>query len=106
VRTFWLSFGDPDRPKGEQFLGVAIVDVTDADAARAKRLVMARFPHAHSGSEWIAAAGQVAWATGCNPGGQILTIDVTGEHETDKLPRNRLLSKADLSDLGMGVEGT
>jgi hypothetical protein len=96
VRTFWLSFGDPDRPKGEQFL----------DAARAKRLVMARFPHAHSGSEWIAAAGQVAWATGCNPGGQILTIDVTGEHETDKLPRNRLLSKADLSDLGMGVEGT
>lgn len=26
VKTWWLSFADPLRPKGQQFLGVAIVD--------------------------------------------------------------------------------
>jgi hypothetical protein len=103
MRTFWLSFTDPDRPKGEQFLGIALIDVTDADAARAKTEVAARFPHAREGSEWIAAATQVAWAMGCNPGGEMLTIDVTGEYDTDKLPRNRLLSKADLNDCGIDV---
>jgi hypothetical protein len=103
MRTFWLSFSDPELPNGEQFLGVALIDVTDADAATAIVQLRAKFPAAAPGAEWIAAAIQCAWDMQCNPGGEILTIDVTGEHEADKVPRNRLLSKADLSDLGIGV---
>jgi hypothetical protein len=31
--AFWLSFSDPDAPRGKRFLGVAIVDMdTDASA--------------------------------------------------------------------------
>lgn len=32
MRTFWLSFCDGDRPKGQQFLGACVVDVTDEEA--------------------------------------------------------------------------
>lgn len=46
--SMWLSFCDPHRPKGSRFLGVAIVP----------------------GAEVITAA-RVAWALGCNPGGEV-----------------------------------
>ena len=46
---WWLSFADPDKPRGSQHLGVSIVEGED-----------------------IYDASGVAWAYGCNPGGQIL----------------------------------
>jgi hypothetical protein len=45
---WWLSFVDNDRPEGDRFLGVAVVP--------APNVVM---------------ASQVAWALGCNPGGEV-----------------------------------
>jgi hypothetical protein len=47
--VFWLSFVDPTRPKGDRFLGVAIVRAFDATDAVS-----------------------TAWALGCNPGGEVL----------------------------------
>jgi hypothetical protein len=43
-QTFWLSFTDPSRPTGAQFLGVAVVDVTAADRDAAVPFVLARRP--------------------------------------------------------------
>src|SRR5437773_2033066 len=43
TKVFWLSFCDGDRPAGEQFLGVAIVDVTAEDAAAALLDLRVRF---------------------------------------------------------------
>ncbi len=45
---WWLSFCDPSRPKGQQLLGVSIVQATDSAAAVAK-----------------------AHRLGCNPGGEV-----------------------------------
>lgn len=49
MHHWWLSFADADRPKGEQFLGVAIVPAHD-----------------------LIGAIKVSHALGCNPGGQVL----------------------------------
>lgn len=43
-RIFWLSFCDTDRPKGQQFLGVSVVDVTEEQIAEAATEVAKRFP--------------------------------------------------------------
>ena len=49
--AFWLSFSDPDAPRGKRFLGVAIVDMdTDASAVEIIR---------HT------------WKLGINPGGAV-----------------------------------
>lgn len=53
-RLWWLSFCDPKRPEGKQFLGVSIVPVS-ADG--------------HVGD-----ACQAAWAAGCNPGGEVMGL--------------------------------
>lgn len=102
TRTFWLSFVDPDRPDGERFLGVAVVDVTDEDAARARLVLTARFPKALPDAEWIAAATSKAHREGCNPGGEVVAFDITPWHPQKQLaamPRNRLLSRQDLHEL-------
>jgi len=102
TRTFWLSFCDPDRPAGEQFLGVCIVQVTDADRIVAHELVAARFPHAAADADWIAAAARKAWALGCNPGGEMLSADITDAWPSDvELPLNTLLSYDDLEARGL-----
>lgn len=104
TQTWWLSFCDSERPTGEQFLGVAIVDVTAAEAARAKALIDMQFPQHQPGAEWIAAATQKAWAMGCNPGGEVGSARIddapTFAEMNASCPRNRLLSKAELTVLG------
>jgi hypothetical protein len=78
--TFWLSFADPGRPKGTQFLGVAIVNADDFLAAVRK-----------------------AHALGINPGGEVQGF------ETPLLPAakylDRLLTKeeAEKADASFGV---
>lgn len=54
TRWWYLSFADPARPKGEQFLGAAIVDGED-----------------------LASAITSAWRRGCNPGGEVMGIEIT-----------------------------
>lgn len=72
---WWLSFCDPGRPKGQQFLGVAVVEASG-------------LMHAH----------QRTWALGINPGGEIQACPVGG------VPieyRDRLLSRTDLEAAGL-----
>jgi hypothetical protein len=45
---WWLSFADPARPRGAQFLGVAVVFAID-----------------------LGDAMSTAWRSNCNPGGQV-----------------------------------
>jgi hypothetical protein len=100
IRTFYLSFADDDRPRGEQFLGACVVDVTEDDARAARTVIALQFPNAREGAEWIGAASTVAHRHGCNPGGQMLSVDVTDSVEAARYPRNTLLSRADLEQLG------
>lgn len=98
LRTFWLSFCDSDRPAGDQFLGVCIVDVTGTDANEAQIDVLLRFPLAQEGAEWLAAASRKCHRLGINPGGEMASFDITGltPPESVTIVKNRLLSKADL----------
>ncbi len=75
MTLWWLSFCDPERPKGEQFLGVAIVEATD-----------------------IVSAAQVAYALGCNPGGEIRGFPISEKHWAATGPewRGRLLTKEEV----------
>lgn len=75
VGWMWLSFADPHLPKGEQFLGVAIV------------------PGAN-----VVQAAVNAGLLCCNPGGEVLGVEIPEEHLPAPALRGRLLSKADLEE--------
>jgi hypothetical protein len=103
---FWLTFNDDKRPPGDQFLGVCIVEVSAAEAARAEGLLTARYG-AHQrpeGAAWIAAAIRRAWATHCNPGGTVTTLDITENRNVPELPHHRLLTRDALKALGIVVD--
>jgi len=102
-RLYWLSFCDDDAPKGEAFLGVSVVPVTAEEAAAMLPVVDARFPNHAPGAEWIAAASRKAHLTGCNPGGQMMSLDITHvpEFQTADLPMLRLMQKAELVERGL-----
>lgn len=104
MRTFWLSFCDPDRPEGQKFLGAAVVDVTDEEAAAVTPLMRATFPLAQDGAEWIAAATGKAHAFGCNPGGEVSSVEITGAAHAALYPRNQLMSKAEIEALEPALE--
>jgi hypothetical protein len=73
---WWLSFADPERPAGQQFLGVAIVEAPD-----------------------FIYAARLAKTVGCNPGGEVRGWEVP--QEAPELPMNRLLSRQEMEDLGL-----
>jgi hypothetical protein len=100
IRTFYPSFADNDRPRGDRFLGACLVDVTEDDARAARTMIALKFPNAREGAEWIGAASTVAHRHGCNPGGEMLSVDVTDQPEAARYPHNKLLSRADLEQLG------
>ena len=102
TKTFWLSFADPDRPPGQQFLGVCLVDVDDADALLAKADLLQRFPQHRAGAEWIAAATRKAHVLGINPGGQVMSAELAPDEPLlARAPRNRLLSRDELAVRGL-----
>ena len=71
---FWLSFADSNRPTGEQFLGVAIVEAID-----------------------IADATEKCWRLGINPGGEVLSVEVPEEKYESYSPHtNKLLTKEEV----------
>lgn len=76
--VYWLSFVDPDRPKGEKFLGVAIVRGTDPQDACA-----------------------TAWDRGCNPGGEVLINGPMPEGMYQPEDMNRLLDADDARRLAV-----
>jgi len=101
MKTFWLSFSDPDRPAGQRFLGVCIVDVTVEMAAEAFAQVTRRWPHRQAdGAEWLAAAIRQAHQLGCNPGGDVASWEVPPDIAA-RCPRNRLLLRPELLELGL-----
>ena len=74
---YYLSFCDPDLPEGQQFLGATIVKAADPV---------------------LAVAG--AWSRGCNPGGEVLLVDLgvdlpqeASEYLNTFVPRERVLSQ-------------
>lgn len=72
--TFWLSFADPKKPQGEQFLGACVVEADDLKAAVIQ-----------------------AHVKGINPGGEVLGLR-TDTRSAILIPekwKNRLLSKAE-----------
>lgn len=103
MRAYWLSFVDPDRPKGERFLGVSIVQVSDEEV-EAQREEAAGWAEPERGME-IAAAVAKAWDMGCNPGGEVqgFRIDQAPKFEElkDKIVFHQLLSEADLAERGL-----
>jgi hypothetical protein len=101
TRRFWLSFADPGRKRGHQFLGVAIVEVTEEDAALAKAEVDTKFPQHQPGAEWIAAATRKAWLTDCNPGGEVACVDVTDRPLDDSVPLHTFMRKPELMRRGL-----
>jgi hypothetical protein len=97
TRLFWLSFVDADRPVGTQFLGVAIIEVMEVMAANMRDELRLMFPNHEPGAEWIAAAAREAHRLGCNPGGEVASVEIDDDHG---VPRGRLLSRADLEAVG------
>lgn len=70
LQWWWLSFADPARPVGDEFLGVAIVPGVD-------------FMHAIEGAHLL----------GCNPGGEVLGYPCLAPPPD---ARCRLLSKEEM----------
>jgi len=95
MRTMWLSFADPDTGKNR---GVAIVDVTDEEIASAKVWLIATHPNHQPGAEVIKAAITKAWDTGCNPGGEVASSEISPDVEA---PRNRLMQRDELLALNL-----
>jgi hypothetical protein len=75
---FWLSFADPNKPPGSQFLGVAIVQ-----------------------GGGMGEAIQNAWTMGINPGGEVQAIPIPEEHVPDEQYRRRLMPKKELEEAGL-----
>lgn len=97
ARLYWLSFVDSDRIEGERFLGVCVVEVTDADAAAILPEIHEKFPNAQPEAEWIAAATRKAHRLGCNPGGEVATIELKeGWPFYHLIERDRLLTREEL----------
>jgi hypothetical protein len=77
---YYLSFADPNKPKGTQFLGAIVIEASDAKDA--------------------------IWRThliGENPGGEVMTweIDILPPEEY----RARLLSLEDIRAVGKAITG-
>jgi hypothetical protein len=71
---FWLSFCDPDRPKGTQFLGAVMIEAPDLPAAIRR-----------------------AWKKNCNPGGEIVSTEVPpGKHADARRYLNRLMQRDEI----------
>ena len=96
TRTYWLSFSD----EHDGFRGVVIVDVTQAEADTMKAWIDVHWPQHAPGAEWVGAATRRAHELGCNPGGEVLSVDITHVPPPVPVAKNRLLSKDDLRDVG------
>lgn len=112
TQTFYLSFCDAAKPKGSQFLGAVVVDVTEADmcAAMPKLQQIRAFHDAAPADEasWLAGAIHKAHDTGCNPGGEVGSFRIDRAAAFAQYgplyPRNRLLSKADIEAIDEAIE--
>ena len=78
VTYFWLSFADPERPEGSQFLGAALVKEQVLEDAMTRSHVL-----------------------GINPGGEVKALGpIPVEHLPANAPLDQLLSRSDMEGLG------
>lgn len=103
AKTFWLSFCDGQRPKGQQFLGACIVDVMPEEVEDAYLDVLLRFPFAQKDAEYIAAATRKAHALGCNPGGEMAACDVTDHPNLAYFERGVLMDRATIERIDKNI---
>jgi hypothetical protein len=75
MASWWLSFADPDKPKGSQFLGLVIIEADDPEGAI-----------------------QEAHRKRINPGGEVAMTRVPDDFALDM--RDRLLTKAEAEEIG------
>jgi hypothetical protein len=110
TQTWWLSFCDGDRPKGQQFLGAVVIDVDEADLALAlPGLLRIRKSHGlppppdGDDTYWLAAAIQKSHHLQCNPGGEVASMRLDHLDGWERVrviyPRDRLLSRLELDVL-------
>ncbi len=75
-KVFWLSFCDNHKPAGQQFLGACLIDVTAEEADDAAIDILIGFPFAKPGAEWLGAAVKKSHRLGCNPGGEVASVEI------------------------------
>ena len=98
MKTIWMSFIDTEREAGNRFLGVNIVDITEAEA----EFQLAIFPEMYDkiGGPVVCAAAAKAYSLGINPGGEVMAMEMSPGMVPEEL-KNRLLSQADLEASGL-----
>lgn len=110
TQTWWLSFCDPDKPEGQQFLGVVIVDVNERDktlgefGAAAIRASHGLPPLTDPTDQWMSAAIAKSHRLRINPGGECVghrVDDIAPPEELARCPRDRVLQKPELAALGV-----
>jgi hypothetical protein len=74
-RWWWLSFCDPERPRGQQFLGACVV--------RARG---------------VATACRASWTLGCNPGGEMMALPAPEHFIVQPGWEGRLLTRAECDE--------
>ncbi len=104
-QTWWHSFCDGDRPKGQQFLGALVMDV-DADEINAIRervdfqQMVNMVPLSHDINVYgMAASIAKAHRLGVNPGGEVQSARIDGNPEATVYPRAVLMSRAQIEAL-------
>lgn len=107
TQTWWLSFCDPDKPEGQQFLGAVVVDVDEIDVARAEpaatalRAAHGLPPLTEADDQWMSGAIGKTYRLKVNPGGEVASMrldDLPGfASKSASYPRGRLLSRADVA---------
>lgn len=107
---WWLSFADPDRAKGDHFLGVVIVQAPGVDRAGVDLFNMHRLFRGHPAPFSVPREEDVSHTLavrrchelGVNPGGQVVGWPFEGDLPPEEL-RERLLTKDDLIAAGLYV---
>lgn len=89
MTLFYLSFCDPKRPRGSQFLGACIVPGGDKGDLK------------HD----LAIAILEAWGRGCNPGGEVAFQRVPDSVATHIAPKwiGRLLTREETEEFGREI---
>jgi hypothetical protein len=113
TQTWWLSFSDPDRPTGQQFLGAVVIDVDAADVAQAEptatalRAAHGLPPLTDPADRYLAGAIGKTHRLGCNPGGEVasMRIDDVPDFAThgSRYPRGQVLSRVDIDAIDAAI---
>lgn len=94
MRTYWLSFVDPDT---RESFGACVVEVSDTEMLADKVM----FPNMPGDDErhWEGAAVAKAWQTSCNPGGEVMAVRMDTNPNFDQMmaayPKYKLMSQAE-----------